>query len=73
MKITDVIGHLTMPVCLEETAMLERFRDAEQINKGDLTERETVIAKQMVVRGLLDRHSTNEGTYFYLAGYGENQ
>jgi len=71
MKITDVIGHLTMPVSLEETAILERFHDAALIDKVDLTEREAVIVKQMVTRGLLDRHATADGTHFRLAGYGE--
>ena len=73
MKITDVIGHLTMPVSLEETAILDRFSEDTTLDKNELTEREAVIVKNMVTRGLLERSSSPEGTYFYLSGYGENE
>lgn len=60
-----------MPVCLEETAILDKLEEAERLDKKDLSEREEIIVKKMVTRGLLERQSTTDGIYFYLTGHGE--
>lgn len=71
MKIEDVVGHLRMQVNAEESAILEKFDSIESVNKGDLNEREVVIANKMVSRGLLERNSSHNGTFFFRNSYGE--
>jgi hypothetical protein len=60
MKIVEFINGLRMPITNEESDVLSRFDNAEHtINKQDLTEREQVLANQLVNKGVLVRKNTD--------------
>lgn len=60
MKIIEFTSGLHMPITNEESDVLSRFDNTEHIiNKQDLSEREQVLANQLVNKGVLVRKNSN--------------
>jgi len=58
MKIVEFMGGLQLPITNEESDVLRQFHDTEiTIEKSSLTEREQVIANQLVNKGVLVRRN----------------
>jgi hypothetical protein len=58
MKIVEFMGGLQLPITNEESDVLVKFPDIEFIiEKAALTEREQVIANQLVNKGVLVRRN----------------
>jgi hypothetical protein len=65
MKIIEVIPGLTMPITNEESDLLSKFYNNASVSRKDLTERELVIATQLVTRDVLYRKNQDGHiTYF---------
>lgn len=56
MKIVDLLGGLKLPITNEEIELLDKFPDSDFV-KSTLSEREQVIANQLVNKGALARHN----------------
>jgi len=65
MKIVEFMGGIQLPITNEEADLLKRFSDQEEVLvKTELTEREQVIANQLVNKGaLLRRNQDGQITY----------
>jgi len=65
MKIVEFMGGIQLPITNEEADLLKRFSDQEAVLvKTELTEREQVIANQLVNKGaLLRRNQDGQITY----------
>jgi hypothetical protein len=64
MKIIELLNNLRVPVTNEEQDVLGKFRTEKIIARGDLTEREIVVANQLVNKDVLYRKNANgEITY----------
>lgn len=50
----------------ENNFLNEKFIEVELLNKNELTEREDYIAKNLVLRGVLDKVIDRNGTYYKL-------
>jgi len=58
MKIVEFMSGLQLPITNEEADLIDKFKDTSLlIDKKTLTEREQVIANQLVNKGLLVRHN----------------
>jgi len=58
MKIIEVMNGIQMPITNEESDVLGKFESKETvIEKQDLTEREQLLANQLVVKGALVRRN----------------
>ena len=58
MKIVEFMGGIQLPITNEESDILNKFQDTEFIiEKSSLTEREQVIANQLVNKGVLIRRN----------------
>lgn len=58
MKIVEFMGGIQLPITNEESDILTKFQDTEVIiEKSSLTEREQVIANQLVNKGVLIRRN----------------
>lgn len=65
MKIVELTRGIQLPITNEEADVLSKFADQEvRVNKTDLTEREQVLANQLVNKGVLVRKN-NEGKIQY--------
>jgi hypothetical protein len=60
MRIVEFMGGIQLPITNEESDMLNKFTSSDnEINKQSLTEREQVIANQLVNKGVLVRKNQN--------------
>lgn len=59
-------GILTWINSRENNFLNEKFIEVELLNKNELTEREDYIAKNLVLRGVLDKVIDRNGTYYKL-------
>lgn len=57
MKIVELINNLKLPISNEEDELLSKFQTANAIYKTDLTERQQVIANQLVNKDVLTRRN----------------
>lgn len=65
MRIVELTRGIQLPITNEEADVLAKFADQEvRLNKTDLTEREQVLANQLVNKGVLVRKN-NEGKIQY--------
>lgn len=65
MKIVEIYNGLHLPITNEEVAILEQFKDTDMIiQKNELSEREQVLANQLVNKGVLIRRN-QDGKIFY--------
>ena len=65
MKIVEFLGGLQLPITNEEADVLSKFDDYDSmLTKKSLTEREQVIANQLVNKGVLVRR-TQDGQIQY--------
>lgn len=65
MKIVELINHLQMPISNEEADVLNKFVEDQSISKNDLTEREQLLANQLVNKGALIRKNNNGTIEFF--------
>lgn len=56
MKIVEFLGGIQLPITNEESDVLDKFGD-QAVDKSQLTEREQVIANQLVNKGVLYRRN----------------
>lgn len=69
MKIIELLNNLRVPITNEEADVLGKFRDANAVSRQDLTEREIVVANQLVNKDILYRKNKNGSiTYQKKAG-----
>lgn len=61
MKIVELFGcdGVNIAITNEETDVLNKFRDKNEIYRKDLNEREVVIANNLVIKNLLHRKNDN--------------
>jgi len=64
MKIIELMGTITVPINNEESDLLENFQDVDILIKNELTEREQLLANQLVNKGILVRKN-NHGKIQY--------
>lgn len=73
MKIVEVMGGIQMPITNEESDVLEKFQDTDSLDKRNLTEREQVLANQLVLKNVLYRkHKDGQIEYYKQSGYRES-
>jgi hypothetical protein len=75
MKIIEFTNGIQLPITNEESDLLNRFTQDQQVGKSSLTEREQVLANQLVNKGVLLRRNqdgqikyskqTNNRTSYY--------
>jgi hypothetical protein len=63
MKIIELTDALLIQINNEEAELLERF-EGEPVAKRELTERETVLANDLTVKGVLVRIKENGRLYY---------
>lgn len=56
MKIVEFLGGIQLPITNEESDVLDKFGD-QAVDKSQLTEREQVVANQLVNKGVLYRRN----------------
>lgn len=56
MKIVEFMGGIQLPITNEESDVLDKFGD-QAVDKSQLTEREQVVANQLVNKGVLYRRN----------------
>lgn len=60
MRVVEFMGGIQLPITNEESDVLNKFNSSDtEINKQSLTEREQVIANQLVNKGVLVRKNQN--------------
>lgn len=61
MKIVELFGcdGVNIAITNEETDVLNKFRDKNEIYRKELSEREAVIANNLVIKNLLHRKNDN--------------
>lgn len=73
MKIVEIMGGIRLPITNEEVDLLNHFQDQDSVSKASLTEREQVIANQLVVKSVLyRRHQDGRIEYYKQTGYRES-
>ncbi len=64
MKIVELLNNIQVPINNEEADLLKKFTESSEISKKDLTDREQLIANQLVVKEVLTRkHDGNQLIY----------
>ena len=56
MKIVELLNKIAVSVTNEESDLLGKFNISEQIKKQELTERERVLANNLVNKNILSRY-----------------
>ena len=64
MKIVELLNKVRLPITNEESDILGKFFEAQQVYKKDLTPRETFLANQLVNKDILYRKN-DEGQVYY--------
>lgn len=73
MRIVEIMGGIKTPITNEESEVLDKIKDNESIDKSDLTEREIILANQLVIKNVLyRRHKDGKIEYFKQPGYRES-
>lgn len=65
MKIFEIITGWQVPISNEEHAVLKKINQ-NTLKKSQLTERETVLANQLVIKDLLSRKNINGEIHYKL-------
>lgn len=65
MRWIDVIGGLKMPINNEESDLVDKINESNEIAKKDLNEREEELARNLVSRGILNRFSKKDSVQYY--------
>lgn len=68
MKIVEIEGHnqvIQLPINNEEYDLLNKFKDTKEVQRQDLSEREVIIANQLVNKDVLYRKHQNGRTTYY--------
>lgn len=55
MKIVEIMGGLQLPITNEEADLLKKFDQSELVTKSNLTEREQLLANNLVNKNVLYR------------------
>jgi len=55
MKIIELTNNILLPVTNEESDLLTQFESKELVDKNEMTEREQVLASNLVNKGILER------------------
>lgn len=73
MKIVEIMGGIKLPITNEEVDLLNHFEDQNSVLKNTLTEREQVIANQLVMKNVLYRkHQDGRIEYYKQTGFRES-
>jgi hypothetical protein len=64
MKIVELTKNILLPITNEEADLLAKFEGIEPIAKGELNERQQLIANQLVNKDVLLRRN-QDGKIFY--------
>lgn len=73
MKIVEIMGGIKLPITNEEVDLLNHFEDRDSVLKNTLTEREQVIANQLVMKNVLYRkHQDGRIEYYKQTGFRES-
>lgn len=73
MKIVEIMGGIKLPITNEEIDLLNHFEDRDSVLKNTLTEREQVIANQLVMKNVLYRkHQDGRIEYYKQTGFRES-
>jgi hypothetical protein len=59
MKIVELLNKIQLPISNEESDLLGVFEDDNEVHKADLTERQVVVANQLVNKDVLLRTNQN--------------
>lgn len=65
MKIIELINNLQMPISNEEADVLNKFTEDQSISKSELSDREQLLASQLVNKGALIRKNNNGKIEYY--------
>lgn len=55
MKIIEIMGGVQLPITNEEADLLKKFDESSLVNKSNLSEREQLLANQLVNKNVLYR------------------
>jgi hypothetical protein len=55
MKIIELTNNILLPVTNEESDLLTQFESKDLVDKNEMTEREQVLASNLVNKGILER------------------
>jgi hypothetical protein len=64
MKIVELLNKVRLPITNEESDILGKFVESQEISKKDLTPREVLLANQLVNKDILYRKN-DEGRIYY--------
>lgn len=64
MKIVELINNLQLPITNEESDLLGKFHETETVERSKLSERERMIANQLVNKEVLLRKSQDGKTTY---------
>ncbi len=64
MKIVELLNNVSLPITNEEDDVLGKFYNSEQVFKESLSDREAVIANNLVNKNVLSRHKKDEKIYY---------
>jgi hypothetical protein len=64
MKIVELLNKIRIPVTNEEADVLGQFDESKQIAKEDMSDRQALIANQLVNKDVLFRKNENGKIYY---------
>lgn len=64
MKIVELVNKIRLPITNEEADVLGKFDKSKKIAKKDLSNRESMIANQLVNKDVLFRKNENGKIYY---------
>lgn len=64
MKIVELLNSLSVPITNEESDVLGKFEETQEINKNHLSPREQYLANSLVNKDILFRKQNNGKIYY---------
>lgn len=64
MKIVELLNKIRIPITNEEADVLGQFDESKQVAKEDMSDRQTLIANQLVNKDVLFRKNENGKIYY---------
>lgn len=64
MKIFELVNKIQVPLTNEEADVLGKFYESQVIYKKELTDREQIVASNLVIKEVLSRHKKDDKIYY---------
>lgn len=64
MKIIELLNNIQLPITNEESDLLGKFYEQEKVFKENLSDREHLVASNLVNKNALSRHKKDDKIYY---------